>query len=649
MPVIVYFPSSILRAVPACWLAFALWSFPCAASAASFSLSIADITSPEFSARGIVLTLPQDGSAELQIAGLRLQQRELHQVRLRCRQFKLSSAGMRCTGGAAQQLPGASLDFDYRFASQVWQFSAQLHRASAKALGALMAGMPQFTQGLLDGSVQASGEASGPNGFKADLRLTNINFGDDSGLHAAEKLSGTVRLEAARKAGVWNWRSDLVWQSGELFWQPLYLSGTGERRLSASGRLDGALFSVARGEAEVAQIGKMRFSALWDGGQGKLLEASAQGDKLELTRLFADYARPFFDKGVLSEALLSGRADVDWRYRNGATRALHLALRDASFGDSARRFSLRGVNMAFDWTPDALQRVNIVFGGGELFGMPLGAGQWPVQIRGFDVDVAQAELPVLDGKLALRDFRLRREGDDWRWQFGASLSRISMERFSQAVGWPKMLGTLAGRIPKVSYDGKEIAAEGALLFDVFDGSVVASGLKLVDPFGRAPRLYGNLNMRELDLDLLTRTFSFGNMLGRVDVDVNNLELQDWQPARFDARIASSAGKYPKRISQKAVQNISSLGGSGAMAAIQNSYLRFFESFGYDRIGWRCVLRNGVCMMGGVDDGNAGTYTIIKGGGIPAITVMGYNRAVSWDELISRLKRVTQGNMKAVVK
>jgi len=36
-------------------------------------------------------------------------------------------------------------------------------------------------------------------------------------------------------------------------------------------------------------------------------------------------------------------------------------------------------------------------------------------------------------------------------------------------------------------------------------------------------------------------------------------------------------------------------------------------------------------------------------GIPAITVMGYNRAVSWDELITRLKRVTQNNVQAVVK
>jgi hypothetical protein len=328
---------------------------------------------------------------------------------------------------------------------------------------------------------------------------------------------------------------------------------------------------------------------------------------------------------------------------------LRLVLRDAGVADAQQRFALRGLSTAFDWRPDAAREVELVFAGGEMFGMPFGGAQWRVQMQGMQFGVVHAALPLLDGRLELSDFRLRREGDDWRWQFGAALAGVSMEHFSQAVGWPKMHGMLAGNIPRVSYDGAEIRSEGALLFDMFDGTVVASRLRLADPFGPAPRLYGNLSMRDLDLDLLTRAFSFGNMQGRIDADVNDLELQNWQPARFDARIASSEGDYPKKISQKAVQNISALGGAGAAAAIQRSYLRFFENFGYDRIGWRCKLRNGVCDMGGVDNGSGGAYAIVKGGGIPAITVMGYNRAVSWDELLIRLKRVTQGNMQAVVK
>jgi len=121
---------------------------------------------------------------------------------------------------------------------------------------------------------------------------------------------------------------------------------------------------------------------------------------------------------------------------------------------------------------------------------------------------------------------------------------------------------------------------------------------LADPFGRAPRLSGNLNMRELDLDLLTRTFSFGNMQGRIDVDVNNLQLQDWQPVRFDARVFSSAGNYPRKISQRAVQNISALGGAGAACRDTAQLFEILRNFGYERIGWSCLLRSGVCAMGG---------------------------------------------------
>lgn len=645
--------SGLLRLLDRCAIlaqAFLLFfSLSSSVGAASLALSIADIASPDFSARGIALSLPQDGSAELRIDQLQVQGRELHKAKLHCARFKWSSAGMSCSGGSLDKLPGISLDFAYHFGG-AWQFSAQLRNAPAKALVAFMsADMPQFTQGKLHGALRVGGDAAGANSFDADLKLTDVGFGDATGLHAAEKLRGTAKLAAARKAGGWNWQGDVAWQSGDLFWQPLYLASSVERKLSAAGSYDGARLVVERGEAMLAQIGRMQFSAQWDLQQGRLAEATVRGDDLALERLFADYAKPFFDGGALAEAMLSGHADVDWRYRDGATQSLRLVLREAGINDAQQRFALRGLNTVVDWRPDAAREVEFVFAGGALFGVPFGGAQWRMQMQGMQFGVAHAALPLLDGKLELSDFRLRREGDDWRWQFGAALSGISMERFSQSVGWPRMLGTLAGRIPRVSYDGTAISSEGALLFNLFDGTVVASQLKLADPFGRAPRLSGNLNMRELDLDLLTRTFSFGSMQGRIDVDVNDLELQNWQPARFDARISSSDGEYPKKISQKAVQNISALGGAGAAAAIQRSYLRFFENFGYDRIGWHCKLRNGVCAMGGVDNGNGGAYAIVKGGGIPAITVMGYNRAVSWNELVSRLKRVTQGNMQAVVK
>ena len=50
-------------------------------------------------------------------------------------------------------------------------------------------------------------------------------------------------------------------------------------------------------------------------------------------------------------------------------------------------------------------------------------------------------------------------------------------------------------------------------------------------------------------------------------------------------------------------------------------------------------------MDGLDaapDGGAradGGFTIVRGGGVPALDVIGYNRRVGWNELVARLQRV----------
>ena len=645
------------------------------AGAAELTLSIDDVIAPAFSARGIRLVLPDDGSADMKIAQLRVQAREFRNVDTHCAAFNLSSVQMSCRNGRLDAVPGARLDMDFdlvtrrlqltlagpggeswqvrgHLAGDAWQVAVQLHRAQGKRLDAWL---PVKLQGALNGSLHASGDATGVVAVDAALQLDDAGFSDASGLHAAEKLRGDVTLSARRKGTIWDWQGTLDWRAGEMFWQPLYLRGG--HKLSAAGHFDDTHLVVEQAVAQVSEVGQLHFSADWDFHKKDLRSGTLQGRDLALDSLFTLYARPYLDKGTLSESALSGHADVEAVYVEGGLRSLRLVLHDAGIRDAQQRFALLGVNTDIDWRKGSASSAQIAFAGGALLGAPLGKGEWAVNMNGLEFDVPQASLPVLDGRLVVRDFHLHRAAADkscstcppiWHWQFAASLTPVSMEELSVAAGWPKMLGTLAGRIPSVSYDGREIRVDGALLFNVFDGTVVATQIKLADAFGRAPRLYGNLTMRNLDLDLLTRTFSFGNMQGRLDVDVNDLQLQDWQPLRFDARVYSSAGNYPRKISQKAVQNISSLGGAGAAAAIQRSFLGFFKNFGYDSIGLSCVLRNGVCAMGGIDGSNGGSYAIIRGGGIPAISVMGYNRAVSWNELVTRLKRVTENNVAPIV-
>lgn len=309
--------------------------------------------------------------------------------------------------------------------------------------------------------------------------------------------------------------------------------------------------------------------------------------------------------------------------------------------DKGLRFALFGLDGNLPWRSDEPSSAQLRVAGGKVLRLPFAAFELPLEMRGMSVRARQVQIPVLDGQLTIDDFAA--DGESGNWRYSGGITPISMQQFTTTLGLPVMHGTLSAVIPTVSYQQSTLKVDGALLFRVFDGTIVAQNLALEGPLGQVPRLLADVEMRSLDLDLLTRTFFFGNITGRIDAEVKTLELVNWQPVRFDARVASSAGEYPRRISQAAVQNISALGGAGAAAAIQRSFLRFFETFGYSELGLSCKLENGVCRMGGIENVPQG-YVIVKGGGIPAITVLGYNRSVGWRELIERLKRITEGNV-----
>ena len=48
-------------------------------------------------------------------------------------------------------------------------------------------------------------------------------------------------------------------------------------------------------------------------------------------------------------------------------------------------------------------------------------------------------------------------------------------------------------------------------------------------------------------------------------------------------------------------------------------------------------------MGGLEQRPGGGYALVRGGGIPALNVIGYNRRVDWHELVDRLQRVIASN------
>lgn len=685
-------------------LLFGLLLASITAADSQITLSLDDIHSPTFNVKTIQVTLtgPQMSLLEVRLGEVTIQGKTWRDLRFTCRKFQLASGSIRCDDGVLQLPKSALLSpppssplslpvaFNYSSRDQTlelsikpasgenwrlfarwggggagWESTLTIANGQASRITQIAEFLPDAgkipapSKGKINGAVKLRGNAEGLVAMEANLAVDGLAFSDASGLHAGEKVSGEINAKAMRlgkRLGkLWQWQGDLNWRSGEIFWQPLYLTGNGHRFIS-SGDMDENTIRLLKGNLKLAGVGEAELSGVMERSANNsniLRDFDLRAANLELSALFSQVLKPFLENTAFAEMKTAGRGDIQWRYRNRVSEQITLNFRDASVEDERGRFAFHGINASIPWQVQGATQADIRIRRGQVLRMPLGEVRVHLAMNGYNFSIPRLTLPVLDGKLTLEDFSASRQAQKtqqnygWQWQFSGGLSPVSMQKLTEALQIQPMHGTLSGVIPRVSYAGSTLKVDGALLFQVFDGTVVAKNLTLLEPLGLAPRLAADLDMRNLDLDLLTRTFSFGNMQGRIDVAVNGLELANWKPVKFDASLMSSPGDYPRRISQAAVQNISSLGGAGAAVAIQRSFLRFFEQFGYSKIGWSCELRNEVCRMGGVESAPQG-YIIVKGGGVPAITVMGYNRNVNWRELIDRLQRITQGNVKPII-
>jgi hypothetical protein len=196
-------------------------------------------------------------------------------------------------------------------------------------------------------------------------------------------------------------------------------------------------------------------------------------------------------------------------------------------------------------------------------------------------------------------------------------------------------------IPSVRYRDGELAVGGILLVRVFDGEVTLRNVRLEQPLDVVPRLQLDARATNIDLELLTRAFAFGRIEGRLEGRIDGLDMVAWRPVAFDAAFATPEDDSSRhRISQKAVDNISSIGGGGVGGAVSRSFLRFLEDFPYDRLGIRCRLENGICAMGGVAPAADGYY-LVKGRFIPPrLDVVGYADRVNWNSLVAQIMAVT---------
>ncbi len=520
------------------------------------------------------------------------------------------------------------------------------------ALSAPLEAFP--TKAELDFSAKANGTLNGVTHVEWHLNTNNLSFSDQSFEYLGEDLGGGWRGEMENKKGSWVGSHELKLNTGELLTPQFYLSAKKHPVfLQFNLAYQPKIKALALNAIDFRQDPLFKFTGEALLSLADTLHVQSVGIRsspADLSALFKAYFQPVLVNPLFEDIELAGKVAIEFKKSTARSdlaltfEHIHLeqGLQDSDKGRG--QFALYDLNGKLNWSDQETDNSQIRWQGGHLFGgITLGPTSLQVNMSGDRISLLESTaIPILDGNLQAEKFELTKGSLGPKVRFQGYLTPISMEAISNAIGWPLLSGQLSGMIPGIAYENGVIAVEGLALVKIFDGDILIKQLKLDDLFGSLPALTANLELKNIDLETLTRAFSFGKITGKLAGRVDGLRLENWAPISFDARFATPPDDESRhRINQKAVDNISNLGGAGVSGAISRSFLRFFEEFGYDRIGISCRLERGVCHMGGIESAEKGYY-LVKGGGIPRIDILGFNRRTDWHVLVSKLKQISQG-------
>lgn len=657
-----------MKRLSACVLALCLVLCPRAQSS-ELTLGIAAVESPAWRASGLRLRVQPEGLLELDINRIVLADRPaLRDVRLRCSlrsgprethcdeaHFVLRIPGWgRLQGrGSARyqdaqhwsadlQLPGRNLRLRLKQSGTSLRASLDLRGQSAAELQRLAAAF-QFTfPGEVSGRVDVHLDALLAERTRAEARISaqDLSYSEPSGRYASEKLSAEATLLFDSADG--RWRLTAATQGGQAYLEPLYFDfGTLPLLLEAELVALGKAWNIERLRLVPGNAGTIELSARL-GTDFKPLDLDARLSASELAPLVATFLQPLLIGTVGDGLSAGGRADVQLSLRGGVPVRLVAQLADVDLTASKLGLALQGIAGDFVWSATESAASSLRWTGGAVQKVPFGASEisFKAQAKGFEL-LTPWRLPLLEGALRVERLALRELGGaQLSADFKGAVEAIKLAALCKALGWPEFGGTLSGRLPGLSVRDDIWTVDGALEAQAFDGSLRIDNLRAMQPFGVLPRVMADVEMRGIDLERLTGAFSFGRITGRLDGEVKGLRLLNWSPVAFDARLYSTPGdRSQRRISQRAIDNISSIGG-GPTGMLSRGVLSFFEDFAYARLGISCLLHDGVCQMGGVapaqsKDGQQ-AYYLVQGRLLPRIDVVGYSQRVSWNQVIEQL-------------
>lgn len=526
----------------------------------------------------------------------------------------------------------------------------ELHRVPVAWLRDFLAGLwaqGQWKAGTLDGRLRIASPEQGPFALHADLQLAGVDLETPDGLLATDNLAGRLQLDYGQAGNARHVDARLGVRAGELLFDRLYarfpanvveLRVVGDR----AGAMPWTLGTLQARDPGVLQANGRAALA----PDGSVRDLDLVVDAPDLARAGQRYLSGFLAPEGFADLVLSGALGADIAMRGGAVQAASARFTGVNAVDTKARFTFAGIDGELAWNATATPRVSrLAWDSAALFGIGLGPARFGLSSEnGALALVEPARVTALGGHLVV---------DHLRWQaptvdkgaevaFGLGMESMDLASLSQRLGWPGFTGTVSGRIPSATLRNDVLSTEGGVDMQLFGGRVTFRGLSMERPFGTAPTLSADVQVDDVDLEPMTAVMGFGSITGRMDGRMDRLRLVDWSPTAFDAWFETDAGYTgKKKISQRAVNDITEVGGGGVAGGLQAQALKLFDEFSYSRIGIGCTLRDGVCTMEGIGSAGDG-YIIVAGAGLPRIQVVGFRRKVDWPTLVARLKAAGEG-------
>lgn len=527
-----------------------------------------------------------------------------------------------------------------------WKIELDSKNISLSGLQLLLPSIQKFSpDGRINTHIVIKGNRENIASVNGNMEMKKISFTNQESTIVGENIFSKLEFQSKRKTNTWANNISSTIHAGEIYVDPIFIDAE-ESPKEIFGKFEWSqetkniTFSpITFSDRDSIHINVSTTQDLTENIFASPVFIDIQ--YAEFPKAYNRYLQPFLLHTNYSDLTVNGAVKGSLKILDKELEIAKLDIGHLTVKDNLNRFALYDLNGEIAWgAPYDKKNYNFEFNAANLYDLMFGKGAFEFSITGDSLVLKEpTAVAILDGEIRLEKLTINHPGNENRSiDMDVSLLPISMQDLSAVFNWPKMSGTLSGYAPNIVYKNGNVDIQGALLIRAFDGTTTIHNLQVKELFSPLPKLFADIQIKNLDLQPLTETFSFGEITGRLDGYINELQLLNWKPIHFDAWLGTPINDSSRhRISQTAVDNLTKVG-NGAPNIFSKGFLRFLDSFGYDRIGIGCKLENLICSMRGVANSDRGFY-IVKGSGIPRIDIIGFTNEVSWPVLTERLSRI----------